>query len=204
MGKEFLLKTIAEKAYNIGFGAQIHFASYNIYCKIPRLLSLLTVLVGVVQLLSLYNENTTINCKECISAGLIFIGILALLLDAGGKEKEQYNIIGKRITLLFNELHLMYNEVKFLDEEIKVITYKERLEEIEKEFQDIAISNQAQFPFIHIYTNILFFYGGLQIDWIDEQLNFRLKDKFPFFHPEAIFIYLIVIAIIYGFLKHLL
>lgn len=201
MKKDYLLLTIANKAYNIGFGAQMHFASYNIYCKIPRFLSLLTVLVGVVQLLTVYKELTTINCKECISAGLICIGILALLLDAGGKDKELYNQVGKRLTLFYNQLHSIYNEIKFLDEKEDLTVYKDRVEDIEKEFQEIAISYQAMFPFIHIYTNLRFFYGGLQIDWIDEQLHFKLKDKFPFFHPESFVLYFFVIVFAYYFLK---
>lgn len=197
MKKDDLLLTIANKAYNIGFGAQIHFASFNIYSKVPRILSLLTVLAGVIQLLTIFRNNTTDNCKDLVSASLIFIGILSLLLVTGGKDKEQYNQVGKKLTLFYNELHAMYNEIKFSDENADLTSYKNRVENIENTFQEIAISYQAMFPFIHIYTNLRFFFGGVQTDWIDEQLHFSAKDKFPFLHPEAIILYLIIIGLIY-------
>jgi hypothetical protein len=70
------------------------------------------------------------------------------------------------------------------------------------EFQRVSISDQ--FPFTHIYANLSFFFGGTQIDWIDEQLHFTYKDKFPFYHSESIILYIIAITIIIVAIKRFL
>ncbi len=93
----------------------------------------------------------------------------------------------------------MYNTVKSLDENADFSKFTSRIQEIESRFQEISISDQA--PFTHIYTNLAFFYGGTQIDWIDEQLHFKRKDKFPFYHSESIIIYCIVIITLYLLIK---
>lgn len=195
MNKNSLLLTIAQKGYNIGFGAKKHFISYNNYSKTPKLLSLLVIFIGIFQLLTPYKTSLPANCQEYISAILINIGIVALIIDSGSKNKEDYNRIGKILTGFFNELQSMYNEVKVIDESASLQKYIERIQEIENEFQRISISDQ--FPFTHIYTNLTFFFGGTQINWINEQLHFTYKDKFPFYHSETFIIYFIIILISY-------
>ena len=47
MNKSDLLKSIAEKGYDIGFGAKKHFATYDIIEKTPGLISFISTAVGV-------------------------------------------------------------------------------------------------------------------------------------------------------------
>lgn len=200
MNKQSLLESIANKGYNIGFGAKKHFITYHIYSQLPKTLSAAIIFVGIFQLLDFY-DSISHSTQQLISALLICIGIVALVLDSGSKDKSEYNRVGKILTGFYNELHVMYNTVKSLNNSESIICYSQRLDEIEKEFQIISISDQL--PFTHLYTNLSFFFAGPQIDWLDEQLHFSIRDKFPFLHYEAITIYLILISCIYFAIKSL-
>lgn len=195
MDKNSLLKSLAEKGYNIGFGARKTFLSYGIYSKIPRFLSLCTVFVGVYQMTTRY-KSLYPGTQEIVSVIIICIGILALILDAGSKDKEHYNQVGKQLACLYNELQTMYNTARNMDDHADFSPIEKRMKEIEAEVHRIAISDQV--PFTHIITNLYFFYGGTQIDWINEQLHFTIKDKFPFLHYEAIILYGLLLWFVYS------
>lgn len=197
MNRDALLKSLANEGYNIGFGAQKHFISYHYYSQLPRILSLATIFVGIFQLTSVY-KNISLNKQEVISSLVIFIGVVALLLDAGSKDKNKYDEVGKRLIGYFNELHAMYNSVKTSKDTDDLSSYISRIGEIEKEFQAVSLSDQVSLT--HIYTNLVFFFAGPQIEWLDEQLHFKIKDKFPFFHPEAFLLYIIIACIIIYFM----
>lgn len=201
MSKDALLKSIANKAYNIGFGAQKHFASYHFYSQLPRLLSIATILVGIFQLINVY-KSISATTQDIISAFVIIIGVIALVLDAGSKDKTKYNEVGKKLTKHYNDLHFMYNKIKSSSDTEDFSSYESKIEEIENDFQAISLSDQVSMT--HIYTNLVFFFAGPQIDWLDEQLHFKAKDKFPFLHPEAFLLYIIVTALLAYIIYHII
>ncbi|AEF94469.1 hypothetical protein Desca_1620 [Desulfotomaculum nigrificans CO-1-SRB] len=152
MDKYSLLKSLAEKGYNIGFGARKTFLSYGIYSKIPRFLSLCTVFVGVYQMTTRY-KNLNPGTQEIVSVIIICIGILALILDAGSKDKEHYNQVGKQLASLYNELQTMYNTVKNMDDHADFSPFEKRMKEIEAEVHRIAISTKCHLPiFLPTFT----------------------------------------------------
>jgi hypothetical protein len=84
--KDSLLKQLADNAYNIGFGAKKHFATYDIITKVPGGISLIGLLIGVGQLAYPHYQYSTI-----ISTLLIMAIILALSMSPYNAEKEKYN-----------------------------------------------------------------------------------------------------------------
>lgn len=66
MTREGMLKVIARHGYNVGFGAKNNFATYDIVCKMPDWISLLSLTIGVF---------TPALADHVVSATLIIIGV---------------------------------------------------------------------------------------------------------------------------------
>lgn len=199
MTKGTLLKSIAETGYNVGFGAKRHFVTYDTYRIVPKLFSIITLIIGVFQLTNIYKTNVTGNLAEWCSFLLIGVGLIALVVDLRSKSLENYNMVGKELQGLYNRLRLLYNQVKGNQEDRDFSTEIEVLNNIEMRFRDISISEQATAT--HILTNLRFF-TETQIDWLDEQLHFRIRDKFPFFHLESYVLYLLLLGLLIWGVRH--
>ncbi|MDZ5723178.1 SLATT domain-containing protein [Bacillus subtilis] len=184
LDKESFLKELAEHGYNIGFGAKKHFATYDMVSKIPGIISLVGLLIGVGQLAyPHYKYSTT------ISTILIMVSIVALTMSSYNSEKEEYNKIGTKLTTLFNELKSMYYKVKNSNKDT-FTEEVERMREITNEYYEISKSNQI---FGSDWWAHYKFFWQHQIEWIDEQKNFKLwKDKIP----KSFLVFLIVMALV--------
>ena len=193
MTKDTLLKSIAETGYNVGFGAKRHFVTYDTYRIVPKLFSIITLIIGVFQLTNIYKTNVTDNLAEWCSFLLIGVGLIALVVDLRSKSLEDYNMVGKELQGLYNRLRLLYNQVKGNQEDRDFSAEIEVLNNIEMRFREISISEQATAT--HILTNLRFF-TETQIDWLDEQLHFSIRDKFPFFHLESFVLYLLLLGLL--------
>ena len=170
MDKQNLLKRIADTAYNVGFGAKKHFATFDIVDKAPGWIGFISLTVGV---FALYLD--TLATKH-ISAMLVVLGIAGLLINTYGESKQQYESKGVLLTNLFNRLKTLYFSVKSSnnsDFSAEII----ELERIELEFNSNGISKQILFS--DWYAHYKFFWQH-QIEWIDEQKHFRFwRDKIP-------------------------
>jgi hypothetical protein len=170
MDKQNLLKRIADTAYNVGFGAKKHFATFDIVDKAPGWIGFISLTVGV---FALYLD--TLATKH-ISAMLVVLGIAGLLINTYGESKQQYESKGVLLTNLFNRLKTLYFSVKSSnnsDFSAEII----ELERIELEFNSNGISKQILFS--DWYSHYKFFWQH-QIEWIDEQKHFRFwRDKIP-------------------------
>lgn len=170
MDRASLLIKIADTAYNVGFGAKKHFATYDIVEKAPGWIGFLSLAVGVFALFV-----DTLATKH-ISAFLIVLGISSLLINTYSDTKQKYDETGKRLTVLFNNLKELYLAVKAsskteFEEEINA------LNRIEEEFCANSISKQILFS--DWYAHYKFFWQH-QIDWVDEQKHFKFwRDKLP-------------------------
>ncbi|MFJ8072260.1 SLATT domain-containing protein [Peribacillus sp. NPDC096447] len=193
MEKNTLLKNIAETGYNVGFGGKKHFMTYDLYRIFPRLISCVTIFIGIMQLTNIYKENVQANIGDLLSASLIIVGIIGLVLDFHGDNKDSYEVAGKKLLSLFNELRGMYHEVKNTEEKIDLVRFNLRLKEIQKESDELSLSKQAIGT--HIITHFGFF-QVMQSKWVTAELKLTTKDKFPFLHWESFFLYLIGILII--------
>ncbi len=185
MKKDDLLKHIAETAYNVGFGAKKHFATYDIVAKAPGAISFLSLAFGIYALVF---ESLT---AKHFSATLIILGVMGLYIFLYDSKKDEYSSNGQKLTDLFNELKQLYGKTKSsdgpFDDEIK------KLEEIEQAYTNVSSSHQILLS--NWYAHYKFFWEH-QIGWIDEQLNFRfLRDKIPL--SLSIFIVAVTFVVIF-------
>ena len=166
-----MLKTIAEKAYDVGFGAKKHFATYDIIDKAPGLISFSSMAFGIFALV--IKDLST----EFISATFIVLGVVGLYINFYNHKKDAYGQAGIVLTQLFNELKALYLTVKSMDEDGDFSVPQKELSQIESRYYQTSISKQILFSNWYAHYK---FYWELQIGWINEQLKFRFfRDKLP-------------------------
>jgi predicted GIY-YIG superfamily endonuclease len=170
MTKKDLLKQIAIAGYNVGFGAKLHFSTYDIVQKTPDRINLVSLGVAV---FALFIDALTV---KFLSATFVVLGIAVLYIGYYKDVLEHYNEKGVLFTNLYNDLRVLYYEVKTKKSD-NVALELEKLKSIEKTFNENSISKQVLFS--NWYAHYKFFWQH-QIDWVGEQKNFSLlKDKIP-------------------------
>lgn len=170
MKKEFLLRQIAQSGYNVGFGAKTNFATFDVVEKAPGWIAFITLAVGAY---SLFIHALT---HEQVTAFLLLLGIASLFLSGYNHDRERYDHEGKRLTQLFHRLRDLYFEVKS-------ITGDDAPEELLEQHRLLLEEVNAHTLSKHVFTSDWYahykFFWQMQIEWIDEQLHFRLRDKIP-------------------------
>jgi sensor histidine kinase YesM len=170
MTKPDLLKHIAQTGYNVGYGAKKHFATYDIAAKAPGSISFLTFAVG------LYFLLVDFTAKKYFSAACIILGILGLRISVWDHKKDDYSEVGRKLTGLFNRTKALYYQVK-ASEKKDLSQFESELSALQDEYNETCLSGQMLFS--DWYAHYKFFWQQ-QIDWMDEQLHFRLfRDKLP-------------------------
>lgn len=202
MNKQDLLKSIAESGYNIGFGAEKHYVTYEMYTFLPKVINFAILSVGIIQLTSWYKKCFNNDMQDILSASIIILGILALMIDMASKNKDNIDIAGKELCDLFNKLRCMYYEIVGLEEHSNLKPYIDKLSEINDRAKQVSISDQAFFS--NTVANLTFFGGGKQIGWINEVRPFKKTDKFAFLHPESFILYIAISIGIVIFVKWLI
>lgn len=196
--KESLLRSIAETGYDIGIGAKRHLKSFDILRIAPLTISIIVIIIGVFQMTEVYKYFSKLHSAyfDVLSALLIVIGILGLVADLCSDKKEQYMESGTELITLLTELRSMYNKVKGINgQEINCVEYYSALNEIQKKAKKVSIAQQIVFS--GLFAHLGFFGGEVQIGWMDEQLHFRFKDKFPVSFFSTMIVIVIFIAIIF-------
>lgn len=170
MDKASLLIYIADKAYDVGFGAKKHFATYDIVSKLPGLIGFLSLFVGIFSLVF-----DTLS-QKVPSATMTVLGVVALYIAYYDRDRDSYATVGSDMIQLFNELKSLYLSVKgstaltFDQEEASVAN-------IESRFYAMAINKQIMFS--DWYAHYKFFWQH-QVSWVDEQKRFKFwRDKMP-------------------------
>lgn len=171
MNKSDLLKSIADKGYDVGFGAKKHFATYDIVEKTPGLISFTAMAFGIFALV--VDGLST----ELTSAIFIILGVVGLYINFYNHQKQDYASAGTELTKLYNDLKAFYLRVKALDDSADCISYQEEFSELEQRLYDNCINKQILFS--NWYAHYKFFWE-YQIEWVDEQKNFTFwRDKIP-------------------------
>ena len=170
MKKDQLLKSIAETAYNVGFGGRKHWATYDIVDKIPGLIGFLSTAFGIFSLI--YDKLS----EKHLSAAFIVFGLIALYITFYESSKAEYAESANKLTMQFNALRDLYRSVQgHVGDDVKL--FEDQLHAIENEHYAACISKQILFS--DWYAHYKFFWQ-YQIDWVDEQKKFRLfRDKLP-------------------------
>jgi len=184
MNKEDLLKQIADTAYNVGFGAKKHFATYDIVEKIPGIIGFSSIAIGIFGLV--YDCLST----KGLSALFLVLGMTELYIGRYNETVDQFSEKGEELTKLFSELKTLYYEVKSSDSDC-FEKEQNTLKGISCRYYSNCLSKQILFS--DWYAHYKFFWQH-QIDWIDEQKHFRFwRDKVPL--SFALFVLLIMLII---------
>lgn len=189
MIKDDLLKHIAETAYNIGFGAKKHFATYDMVAKAPGLISFISFAIGIYALIC-----ESLNTKF-VSATLLVLGVVGLYISFYDSKKDSYEQNGRKLTDLFNELKRLNGSVKSVSTPTQ--EHLDKLAEIERNYTQMSSSHQILFS--NWYAHYKFFWEQ-QIEWVDEQKKFRFwRDKIPL--SLTLTVLIIVVLVILCFSK---
>ena len=166
MDKAGLLKTIAETGYNVGFGAKKTFATFDMVEKLPGWIGFASFAIGV------YALYVDALAAKFPSATLIIAGVGALYFSL--YRTSEYQTAGKEMIQLFNRLRDLYREV---ESGADLTTSRAKLSQIESEFYSITVSKQV---FLSDWYAHYKFFAQTQIDWMDEQIKFRVwRDMIP-------------------------
>lgn len=186
MDKRSLLKNIAESGYNVGFGAKKHFATYDIVDKAPGVIGFISTTFGIYALI--YDQLST----KFLSASLVVLGIVGGYISFYDSSKDEYEKVGVLLTQLFNQLRNLYRSTQDANESL-LPQLEQELRNIEDQYYTNSKSKQILFS--DWYAHYKFFWQH-QIDWVDEQKNFKLfRDKIPL--TFSITLLLIFAALIY-------
>lgn len=177
---------IAEKGYDVGFGAKKHFATYDIISKFPGMIGFFTISCGI---LSLAKPHLF---SSFISAIIIILGVLNLYISLYNKNKEKYREQGDYLLKINSELKSLYFTVKNLHDNDNFDYYLDKLRFLSNKAFENSISDQALFS--NWYAHYKFFWEQ-QIGWIQEKITFKLfRDKIPLsFMLSIAFIFLFLI-----------
>lgn len=187
MRKKDLLKEVAINAYNVGFGAKKHFASYDIIIKLPYWISFIVLSVGILQL-----SYENFQFQKEVSILLILVSIASLFLNFYNSSKEDFRVKGVELTKLFNELRMLYYRIEGSEKGNLEIAEKE-MHQILNCFYETSITKQVFLS--QWYAHFKFFYE-MQIEWLDAELKFKFwKDKIPNSFKILLFFILLIILI---------
>jgi hypothetical protein len=172
MTQDSLLKLIAETAYNVGYAAKKHLATFDIVEKVPGWIGLISIGVGIYALFT-----PALDVKP-VSAAFILIGISSLFINFYTEDKDKYALAGGNFTGKFHELRILYQLVKSQPASADLSPFIADHHRIQSEALQFGIPKQIFLS--DWYAHYKFFWQS-QIGWVDEQLHFRLvRDKLPF------------------------
>lgn len=169
MSTQLLKKHIAETAYNVGYSAKLHFASFEMFEKLPGVISFISLAFGVYALgyIELSNKFT--------STTLIVLGIIGIYISFKSNNDQEYETKGVVLTDLFNELKHLMSEAEKEDCEIDLLS--NNLKDIENRYNQNCASTHIMFAswFAHYK-----FFWEQQIGWIEKHKKFSFwRDKIP-------------------------
>lgn len=183
MQKETLLKLIAETAYNTGYGAKKHFATYDIIEKLPGWVALIS---GAAAILALFVPALE---AKWVSAIFIIISVGAGNILLYDRDKSKYAEVGSALTEKFHELRVLYHEVKTQPTGADLPDHAERHAAIHASALKMNVAKQI---FLSDWYAHYKFFWQQQTGWLDEQLKFTLlRDKLPLSFTAAVILALI-------------
>ncbi len=178
MQKEALLKLIAETAYNAGYGAKKHLATYDIIEKLPGWVAFLSATAAILALFIPAFE------AKWVSATFIIISVGTANILLYDREKSKYAEVGSALTERFHELRVLYYEVKPMPDGTDLPNHAERHATIQEK---VLKTNVVKQIFLSDWYAHYKFFWQQQTGWLDEQLKFTLlRDKLPLSFTVAI------------------
>ena len=180
-----LKRHIAETAYNVGYSAKLHFATFEMIEKLPGIISFISMAFGIYALA--FSQLST----KFMSCTLLVLGLMGLYVTVRNGDKSDYEARGIKLTDQFNELKHLMSEAENTSSDLESI--KEKLKDIESRYNKSCASHHITFAswFAHYK-----FFWEQQTEWI------KVYRPFNFFRdqvPLTLWLALLVILIIAAF-----
>ncbi|MBM0210516.1 SLATT domain-containing protein [Pseudomonas savastanoi pv. phaseolicola] len=170
MDQQVALKMIAEKAYDVGYAAKLHFSTHDIVEKAPGWIGMISLIIGV---LSLYIVSLA---AKNVSALITVVGISSLYISFYSETKGRYYQAGNELTALFDRLKVLYFQCKSSSGFMPA--YQQEYDLITEAFRSACLNKHILFSGWLAHKK---FFWDQQIDWITETRKFSfLRDKVPF------------------------
>ena len=167
--REDLLKRIAERGFEVGYAANLNFATHDIADKVPVVISFVSMAVGILAFVSPVFQLTG------VAVCLTLLGILTLYIEK--YPAHEYGERGKHTLSMLYALEALYYKVKEKGPAADLSDDVTKLREMEDKFVDSTCPRQILFATWYAYFK---FFAEKDYDWIDEQLHFRFwRDKVP-------------------------
>lgn len=171
MDKKDFLKTLAQKGYDIGFGAKKNFSSYDIINKLPSWVGFTSLVIGIIQI-----AYKNIPFDKELSILLIFVGVAIMYIDVFKAKADDFNNEEIRLTRIFNSTRDLYFLAKS-DNNFDYQNYEIRYQNLLNDFYSQTISKQVFMS--QWFAHYKLFYE-MQVEWIEEELKLKFfKDKVP-------------------------
>ncbi len=169
--KQDLLKKIAKKGYDIGYAANLNFATYDIVTKLPGRIAFLSIVAGILGL------GWSEFMPKPISVVILIMGVASIYIERFTPDIDSYRNRGIKNTAQLNQLKNLYTEVKNLEDNSDFHSINERYVAIENEFNVGSEPNQIMFSNWYAHFKL---FCEKDVSWMDEQLHFGWwKDKIP-------------------------
>ena len=194
MTREELLKEIAQKGYNISYSANINFATYDLYTRITKSISFISLIGGVLPFA--YPEHFG---TKFVAICLFTIGVIGVYIEQFTDTIESYAQRGVEDTKRLNALKAMYYRCKD-DARDENRDFPDGYNEILESFY--AQSEHRQLIFSGWFAHFkMFSQKRYEVLWFERELGLTfLKDKLPrSFWP--ILVAIVVCLFIYCFLN---
>lgn len=182
MDKDRLLRAIAEKGYDVVFGVKKTFATYDIVSKGPGWIGFISSAVGV---LALIFDPLSAKFPSAI---LVIAGIASLYLSF--YRAEEYEKAANSQLFLYNNLKSLYRSVQ---SGADVVTAKSEYDAIEAAYYSVTVGKQVFLSGWYAHYKL---FAESQVDWMDEQIHFTWKDKWPV--SARITLLVITVSVIVG------
>lgn len=170
MDRQLALRLIAEKAYDVGYSAKLHYSTYDIVEKAPGWIGLVSLIIGV---LSLYID---LLAAKHISAAITVVGICGLYITFYSDKKDDYYKAGQILTSLFDRLKKLHAECKSGN-----TVHPDQLNELDVITQEFRSACMSKHILLSSWLAHKKFFWEQQVDWIAEDRKFTLlRDKLPF------------------------
>ncbi len=175
MNRSILKKDIAELAYNVTYGANRHFATFDIVSRLPAWIGFASLAFGIVGLAFKVTTNLT-------SVVFILLSIAALFITMYEPKKSDYERRGVQLTKLSGNLLSLYRKAETDEPDV--------LKEVNQKFlelKDAYYSDGGNIGQQILFSDVLAHYKMFgvkkqQSQWFVDELNLTLfRDKIPFF-----------------------
>ncbi|EIA0835995.1 SLATT domain-containing protein [Vibrio cholerae] len=175
MDRAILKKDIAELAYNVTYGANRHFATFDIVSRLPAWIGFASLAFGIVGLAFKVTTNLT-------SVVFILLSIAALFITMYEPKKADYEMRGVQLTKLSGQLLSLYRKAETDEPDV--------LQEVNQKFlelKDAYYSDGGNIGQQILFSDVLAHYKMFgvkkqQSQWFVDELNLTLfRDKIPFF-----------------------